>query len=406
MSNCRTCNNPIEAFMTLGHMPFANGFLSPEQYDQEYFFDLDPAFCSKCGTFQIVEQPNPEKMFHENYVFFTRTSKHMVEHYGRYANWVQETWLDDEDASFVVEIGSNDGALLENFATQGIKHLGVEPSGNVADVARSHGVSTLTSFFGEDSAKEVLREHGPADAIMAANVMCHIPDLHGVAKGVCTLLKKKGVLIFEDPYLGEMVERTSYDQIYSDHVYIFSAGAVRSIFEPHGLELIDVLPQITHGGSMRYVFARKGERSVSSNVGKLLSHEDELGLSNPATFDRFKSNCETSREQLVSLLQRFKQEGKRVIGYGASAKSTTVLNYCQIGPDLIEFISDTTPIKQGKYSPGMHIPVRPYSEFKENYPDVALMFTWNHSVEILENEAEFIQSGGQWIVYVPKVRIF
>lgn len=396
---CRICGHAIGPFLTFGRMPIANGFLSPDQFRDEYFFELKPVFCDRCLTFQIEEQPPPDMMFHDQYAFFSRTSVYMQRHFKDYADWVCERHLRGSDP-FVVEIGSNDGIMLENLARRGIRHLGVEPSANVAAVARSHGVNTVVRFFGVETAADIVGEYGKADALIAANVMCHIPDLHGIAKGVDTLLKADGVLIFEDPYLGAMIEKTSYDQIYDEHVFVFSALAVANIFGPYGFELIDLLKQDTHGGSMRYVLARTGARSKSPAVGKIFAEERAAGLHLPQTYERFRQSCEASKDRLVRLLVKEARAGRRVVGYGATSKSTTILNYCRIGPELVEFISDTTPIKQGKYSPGMHIPVRPHAAFVENYPDTALLFAWNHKAEIMEKEKSFTARGGRWLTHI------
>jgi len=401
---CRVCGEEIEKFMTFGRMPIANGFLEPAQFDGEYFFELAPAFCENCTTLQIIEQPEPDRMFHGEYAFFTRTSKSMVEHFGNYARWVMGSYMDGDDP-FVIELGSNDGAMLENFAKQNIRHLGVEPSGNVAKEAQKYGVNSIVDFFGPSLVDKILSEYGEADAIIAANVMCHIPDLHGVGESAAKLLKPKGVLIFEDPYLGDVIEKTSYDQLYDEHVYVFSAGSVSNIFGRHGLELIDVLPQVTHGGSMRYVFAKKGQRDISPEVNKQLLYEKKLGLDKMETYDKFRISCEKNRDDLVKTLKEKKSEGARVVGYAATSKSTTVLNYCGIGPELIEYISDTTPIKQGKFCPGSHVPVKAYSEFKDNYPDYAVLFAWNHEKEIMANESGYAAAGGKWIMFVPEVSI-
>lgn len=401
---CRICGHAISPFMTYGRMPIANGFLTPDQFHDEYFFELKPAFCDQCLTFQLEEQPAPEAMFHDHYAFFSRTSKYMQAHFRQYAAWVCDHHLRGE-APFVVELGSNDGIMLENFARRGIRHLGVEPSANVAEEARKHGVDTIVRFFGPDVAADIVAEYGQADALIAANVMCHIPDLNGIAKGTDTLLKPDGVLIFEEPYLGAMIEKTSYDQIYDEHVFIFSALSVANIFAPYGFELIDLLPQETHGGSMRYVLARRGMRPVSPSVAAIMATEKATGLHLPQTYEQFRKNCETSKADLVRILQAEKRAGRRVVGYGATSKSTTVLNYCGIGPDLVEFISDTTPIKQNKFTPGMHIPVKPYQAFADNFPDTALLFAWNHQTEIMEKESVFSANGGRWIVHVPKVTV-
>jgi len=393
---CRICDHQIEPFMTYGRMPIANGFLTPQEFDNEYLFELKPVFCDQCLSFQIEEQPDPEMMFHDHYAFFSRTSQFMVRHFTAYAEWVYDTHLGGDDL-FVVEIGSNDGIMLENFAKRGVRHLGVEPSANVAEEARKHGVNTIVKFFGSNTAKDIVHEYGQADALIAANVMCHIPDLNDIAKGADILLKKDGVLIFEDPYLGAMIEKTSYDQIYDEHVFVFSALSVANIFGTHGFELIDLLPQETHGGSMRYVLARKGVREVSPAVNEIMTKEKAQGLHLPATYKQFKKDCEASKKRLIRLLTEEKDAGRRVVGYGATSKSTTILNYCGIGSDLIEFISDTTPIKQGKFTPGMHVPVKPYEAFVENYPDTALLLAWNHQKEIMAKEEGFSTQGGKWI---------
>ena len=403
--SCRVCGAHLSPFMSFGRMPIANGFLTCEEIAREYFFELAPAFCESCGMFQLVEQPAPEKMFHGQYAFYSSTSRYMQAHFARFAAGVIETTLAGRSDPFVVELGSNDGIMLQHFQQQGIRHLGIEPSVNVAEAARAKGINTISAFFGKDLARDVAAEHGLADAILAANVMCHIPDLNGVAEGVTRLLKPDGVFKFEDPYLGDMVAQTSYDQIYDEHVFIFSVTSVARAFAPHGLEVIDAEPQITHGGSMRYTLARKGAHVVSARVSTQLAKEREQGLERLETYLGFKRNCETSRERLMAVLEGAREEGKRVVGYGATSKSTTVTNYCGITPEHVEFISDTTPIKQRKLSPGAHIPVRPYDEFARAWPDYALLFAWNHAAEIREKETAFLAAGGRWIVYVPDVAI-
>jgi methylation protein EvaC len=392
--------------MSFGKMPIANGFLNEKEFSNEFFFEMKTAFCDKCYTFQLVDQPDPKKMFHENYAFFSRQSKKMQEHFKKYADWVYENYLLDKNDPFVIEIGSNDGILLENFSKKKIKHLGIEPSANVAKEANKHGVNTEIKFFNKDTAYEIVENYGKANAILAANVMCHIPDLKNIAEAAYLALDENGVLIFEDPYLGDMIEKTSYDQIYDEHVYIFSAMSVRNIFEKHGFELINLLPQSTHGGSMRYILAKKGFYKAQKIVEEFISKEKKNGLDLPETYKKFKKNCEKSRDDLIKILNEEKKLSNRVVAYGATSKSTTILNYCKIGPELIEYISDTTPIKQNKFSPGMHIPVKSYNNFIETPPDTALLFAWNHATEIMEKESNYTKNGGRWIVHVPHVKKF
>jgi methylation protein EvaC len=328
----------------------------------------------------------------------------MAQHFEAFATMVRQTYLPGPDP-FVVEIGSNDGITLRHFAGWGIRHLGIEPSANVAAVASAKGVRTISEFFDEQLAERIVAENGHANVMMAANVMCHIPYLHSVMAGVNTLLTPDGVLIFEDPYLGDIVEKTSYDQIYDEHAFYFSVGSLSALFERHGLEIIDVQPQPTHGGSMRYVVARVGAHPVAPAVGVQRQKEQALGLERPETYLTFAKNVERSRDELMAVLRECKTRGQRVVGYAATSKSTTVTNYCGITPDLVEFISDTTPIKHGKFSPGMHIPVKPYEEFTRHYPDFALLFGWNHAEEIKAKESAFRDAGGQWIEYVPRVQV-
>lgn len=404
MKKCLICDFPIEPFISFGQMPIANGFLSPDQFVEEYFFELKVAFCTKCGMVQLTEQPDREKMFHENYAFFSSTSARMAVHFKEFADLVKKDHLHSQDP-FVVEIGSNDGIMLQNFAKAGIHHLGIEPSANVAEVAIKKGIQTICKFFDEDLAREIVAEHGQADAFLGANVMCHIPYMHSVVAGIAILLKPDGVVMFEDPYLGDIVEKTSYDQIYDEHVFFFSLASISYLFEQHGLQVIDVQPQNVHGGEMRYVIAHQGAYPVSAAVQAQREKENLLGLQHAETYEQLRRNVEQSRDKLMELLKMLQCQGKRVVGYAATSKSTTVTNYCGITPDLVEFISDTTPIKQGKYSPGAHIPVRPYEEFKARYPDYALLFGWNHGEEIMANEMAFKSVGGKWIVYVPQVQV-
>jgi methylation protein EvaC len=404
MKLCLVCETGIEPFISFGRMPIANAFLARDQFAEEYFFEMRVGFCPKCGMVQLLEQPAPEKMFHGNYAFFSSTSTRMAVHFRGFADAVRARYLGKSDP-FVVEIGSNDGIMLQNFAAAGIRHLGIEPSANVAEVARAKGIRTISEFFGEELARRIVAEHGQADAFLGANVMCHIPTLQSVAEGVRLLLKPKGVMVFEDPYLCDILEKTSYDQIYDEHATYFSVSSVSTLFERHGMEVVDAIPQEVHGGSMRYVIAHKGAHPISAAVTQHRELERKMGLREATTWARFRSNVEKSRDDLMRLLRDLKAQGRRVVGYAATSKSTTVTNYCGITPDLVEFISDTTPIKQGRFSPGAHIPVRPYADFKARYPDYSLLFGWNHSAEIMAKEQEFRKAGGKWIVYVPKVEV-
>jgi len=361
-------------------------------------------FCENCNMVQLVEQPDREQMFHENYAFFSSTSSYMQEHFKNLAQSVIELQSLDKN-SFVLEIGSNDGIMLKNFLSQKIPNLGIEPSKNVAQVAKDKGIEVITQFFDQHLANNIIETHQKADVILSANVMCHIPYMHSIYEGVKALLKVDGVFIFEDPYLGEVIEKTSFDQIYDEHIFLFSALSIRHLANMHDLELINVEPQITHGGSMRYTLANKGVKTVSHNVINLIAKEKKMGLDSKDTYTSFPDSINKIKDDLITLLTKLKSEGKKVVAYGATSKSTTVTNYFGITPELVECIYDTTPIKQNKLSPGAHLPVLPYEQFQESNADYVLLFAWNHATEIMKKESEYMSHDRHWITYIPQVKV-
>lgn len=393
---CLICSNQISPFINFGKMPIANGFLKESEFSEEYFYELAVAFCNSCYMVQLTEQPDRKLMFHENYAFYSSTSKAMAAHFEVWAKDV----MDKYKPEFVVEIGSNDGIMLRHFTCE---RLGIEPSWNVAQVATGKGIETLCYFFDDKVADVIVDKYKQADVILAANVMCHISDIHSVIKGVKKLLKPEGVLIFEDPYLGDILEKVSYDQIYDEHAFYFSVTSLSNLFAMHNMEIIDVEHQDTHGGSMRYTVANKGVHKQSlRHFQATIEESHRYGIKLPETYEKFEFAVKTSKINLAYLLQTLRFQGKRVVGYGATSKSTTVLNYCGITPDLLEFICDTTPIKQYKFSPGMHIPIVPHEVFScdgTEYPDYALLFAWNHAKEIMAKE----KFTGRWFTYVDGI---
>jgi 2-polyprenyl-3-methyl-5-hydroxy-6-metoxy-1,4-benzoquinol methylase len=404
-SLCRISKTPLTKVLDFGRQPLGNGFLLPDEFDAEYFYQMEVGFSETSMMLQLINQPPPELMFHSSYAFFSSTSTRMSTHFQLFAEQVLASRFLTSKDPFVVELGCNDGILLKNFAGAGIRHIGIEPSTNVAQVAVENGVRVITEFFNEATAETITAQEGRADIFLAANVMCHIPDLHEVIRGIRRLIKPSGVAIFEDPYLGDVFEKISYDQIYDEHVFLFSAHSIRFLFELHGMELIDVQPQATHGGSMRYTVGNKGAHQVRDTVAQLIEKEQAQGIHRLTSYAGLRAKVEESKREFVLKLRDLSAAGKRVVGYGATSKSTTILNYCGIGPDLVSYISDTTPIKQGKFTPGTHIPVVPYETFKLNPPDYAILFAWNHAEEILSKERLFVASGGKWISHVPSVRV-
>ena len=395
---CKLTNKIIEPFMSFGKMPLANGFLKESDFESEFFYEMEAGFSEQLSLFQLNEHPKPAKMFNENYPFFTGSSEYMKLHFKNYADWLKKKYLNSN--SKLIEIGSNDGTFLCNFKNSSIDYVGFEPSENVANKAKENKVKTINQFFSAENIEDLKNFKKKTDIICASNVICHIPDLKNLIITVDELLSKKGVFVFEEPYMGSMFDKVSYDQIYDEHIFMFSVTSVKKIAEMCNYELIDILPQITHGGSMRYVIARKKERSINQNVIDALSSEKKRNLDNIESCVIFKKNCEKSRDKIVSSLKKIKEEGKNICGYAATSKSTTILNYCNLDAKTINFICDTTKDKIGKYSPGMHIPIVPVSHFHKSKPDIAYLFAWNHKNEIFAKEEDFVKNGGKWISHV------
>ncbi|MFI7121212.1 methyltransferase domain-containing protein [Amycolatopsis sp. NPDC049868] len=405
MSGCRVCHGVVTPFLDLGKQPLSDAFpADAEEAEKEYFYNLRVGSCRSCSMVQLIDEVPREQMFNDGYPYRSSLSSVMRDHFERTARELLDTELSGPDP-FLVELGCNDGVLLRTVAGRGVRHLGVEPSAGVAELARSTNVSVLTDFFEERTARRVHAEHGQADVVYAANTFCHIPYLDSVFAGLDVLLKPDGVLVFEDPYLGDIVDRASFDQIYDEHFYLFSAKSVAAMAHRFGFELVDVERLPVHGGEVRYRVARAGARTPSPAVADLLAEEDRRALHAPATLEDFARRVDRICDDLVSLLERLRGEGKRVVAYGATAKSATVTNRAGIGPTLVETVYDSTPEKQGRLTPGAHIPVAASTGFADPYPDFALLFAWNHADEIMRRESVFRESGGKWILYVPDVRV-
>jgi len=395
---CKITNEQIKPFMSFGKMPAANGFLKKIDFKNETFYNMEVGFSEKVSLFQLNKFSNPKIIHSTNYPFYTASSEHMKTHFKKYAVWVQKEYL--KSNSKLIEVGSNDGTFLKNFAKTNIDYLGFEPSKTIADQASKNNIKTVNAFFNDTNIQNLKKFHNKTDVICAANVIAHIPDLKNLIHTIERLLSLKGVFIFEEPYLGSMFSKTSYDQIYDEHIFMFSVTSVKKIFQLFDFELIDVHWQKTHGGSMRYVVGRKNKHKVSDSVHKWTIKESKSRLDDMESCLKFKKNCETSRTKVMNSLKKMKNEGKKICGYAATAKSTTVLNYCNLNTDTIDFICDSTNEKIGKFSPGSHIPIVPISHFHKNLPDVAYLFAWNHKDEIFSKEKEFLKKGGSWFSHV------
>ncbi len=397
---CKLTNKEIKPFMSFGKMPLANGFLEENEFDNEYFFEMEVGFSENLSLFQLNDHPAPEKMFNKKYPFFTGSSELMKKHFNKYAQWIKSNYL--RSSSKLIEIGSNDGTLLKNFLNTDIDYIGFEPSSNIAKQANANNIKTIDSFFNLSTVENLNSFKNKTDIICASNVICHIPDLNNLILSIDKLLSKKGCFIFEEPYMGAMFNKVSYDQIYDEHIYMFSVSSVKKIFDLYNFQLIDILPQLTHGGSMRYIVGRKNEHNVNKRVLDGLSEERKKNYDNIKSCLKFKNDCENSKNKIQKKLLNLKNEGKKISGYAATSKSTTILNYCKIDKNIIDFICDTTKEKIGKFSPGTHIPIVPVSHFHKNPPDIAYLFAWNHRKEIYAKEDKFLNDGGKWISHVSE----
>ena len=392
---CKVTGKKIDPFMSFGRMPIANGFLNKDKFNEEFFFEMEVGFSDDLSLFQLNDHPKPTMMFNENYPFFTGSSQQMKLHFKNYANWIKK--YHPNTIKNIIEIGSNDGTFLKNFNSNDYNTLGFEPSNNVAERASKDGVNTINEFFNKNSVINQKNFINNTDLICAANVICHVPDLNDLIQTVSLMLNKSGLFIFEEPYLGSMFEKISYDQIYDEHIFIFSVTSISKIFKLFDMELVDVFPQTTHGGSMRYITGRKNIHKISDNVNTLLEKEKLKNLDNISSCNKFKNNCELSKIKTRKSLLKFKDNNYKIAGYAATSKSTTILNYCNINSKIIDYICDTTPEKIGKFSPGTHIPIVDMYHFKKFNPDVAYLFAWNHKDEILKKEKNY---KGKWFSHV------
>ena len=395
-------NIKLKPVIDFGKMPIANAFLMSEQFKKEYLYDMVLGYDSKTHAIGLVNTVPPEKMFHENYAFYSSTSKGMQMHFRQTA----EKLLPYAKKGLVVELGSNDGIMLEAWKDFGVRALGVEPSKNVADVSIARGHKVITKFVDDKVIDEILAQ-GPISLVFSANTFCQFENFSEYLGYVTRLIGKKGIFCFEDPYFLDIFKKTSYDQIYDEHVWYFTASFINKMLEPLGFHVFDCEHIEVHGGELRMYVGHKDTYPAKPEVAIWLAKEGDLGQK-MATLGE---NMKKSKTELLKILNEIKKQGKTICGFGATSKATTVFNYCGIGPDLIPFVTDNTPIKQGKFYPGVHIPVVSQDVFEEGKKnpvkkiDYAFLGAWNHFKEIDKYQTWYKEAGGHWITHVPKPRI-
>jgi SAM-dependent methyltransferase len=384
--------------------PLANQLLTKERLGApENRHPLGVAYCERCSLVQITETIAPEELF-TDYVYFSSFSDAMLAHAKEVAGRVaRERRLRSSD--LVIEIASNDGYLLQYYKELGVAVLGIEPARNIAKVARERGIPTLTEFFGKELADRLHAEGKRAAVVHANNVMAHVPDINTFAAGLHAILADDGIAIIEVPYVREMVDRCEFDTIYHEHVFYFSLTALTRLFSRHRLAVVDVELIPLHGGSLMLRVAKEAKGSAAPRVGAMLAEETRLGMATIAYYQGFSRNVQNVRDELRRVLHDLKAKGKRIAAYGAAAKGSTLLNYTGIGTETLDFVVDRSPHKQGKFMPGVHLPIRPPSALMEERPDYVLLLTWNFKDEILVQQEAYRQAGGKFILPLPSVSI-
>jgi hypothetical protein len=403
---CRFCGAPVEAvFADLGMSPLANSYLSPERANSmEPFYPLRALVCERCFLVQLEEFETPEQIFTE-YAYFSSYSTSWLEHSRNYAELMIER-LELSGASHVVEIASNDGYLLQFFHDRQIPVLGIEPAVNVAKVALQKGIPTLVEFFGQETARSLAQESA-ADLLLGNNVLAHVPDLNDFVAGMKILLKAGGVITMEFPHLMRLIEGNQWDTIYHEHFSYFSFLTVGRVFEAHGLRLFDVEELPTHGGSLRVygAHAEDAEKPDSEAAGELRERERAAGYERLETYLGYGRRVEQDKRQILRFLSDLKEQGLRIVGYGAPAKGNTMLNYCGVRREFIDYTCDLNPHKQGHFLPGSHIPIRSPDAIREDKPDVVLILPWNLTDEIVEQLSFIREWGGCFAARTPELTL-
>jgi len=405
IGKCLGCESKLpSAFLDLGEMPLANSYIEPKNQDrEETAYRLAVAYCPKCHLVQLTHRVAPEDLF-SNYLYFSSFSDAFLKHAEDMVESLTSQFALDA-SSLVMEIGSNDGYLLQFFKQRGIPVLGIEPAKNIAKVANQRGIPTLDIFFGPSSVNKILREKGQADIIIGNNVLAHVPLINDFLLSVNNCLKPTGSAVFEFPYLKDLLDRTEFDTIYHEHVFYYSLSAIKILAERAGLELYDVSKQDIHGGSLRVFLQKERQHEVSSNIRKMLLEEEQYGITDKDLYSNFGEKVEKLKTKLVGLLQELKQAGKAIAAYGAAAKGNTLLNYIEVDNNVIDFVVDRSPHKQGFLLPGTRIPILPTDELLKRMPDYTIVLAWNFAEEILAQQAEYRKRGGKFIIPIPEIQV-
>jgi SAM-dependent methyltransferase len=403
---CRFCGAPLaHTFANLGMSPIANNYLTEEELSRpEPFYPLHALACDRCFLVQLEEFETPQTIF-SDYAYFSSYSTSWLEHCRRYAEMATERF-ELGPGSQVVELASNDGYLLQYFVQHGVPVLGVEPAANVAEVAIERGIPTEVRFFGLEAGRELAAARRPADLLIGNNVLAHVPDLNDFVAGMKELLAAGGAITMEFPHLERLIEERQFDTIYHEHFSYFSLLTARRVFAAHGLRIFDVEEIPTHGGSLRiYACHDDDARATGEAVHALQAREERAGLTEIGTYVAFGHAVQQEKREILESLIGLRNEGRTIAGYGAPAKGNTLLNFCGVGTDFIEFTADRSPHKQGRYLPGSHIPIRAPEEIERTRPDVIFILPWNLRDEIMEQLRFVSDWGGRFLVRAPALEL-
>ena len=403
---CRLCGSEgLALAIKLAPTPPANAFVDAKTAKQATY-PLDVFFCNACTHVQLLDVVDPRELF-ENYVYVSGTSPVFVDHFKRYAAHVMNAYAPAQTGTTqVLDIGSNDGTLLGCFKDLGCTVLGVDPARDIAEAATARGIPTITDFFGPDVATRLRAEHGAFDVITANNVFAHADDLDGITAGIASLLADDGVFVFEVSYLLDVIEHCLFDTIYHEHVAYHALTPLVGFFKKHGLQLIDAERVNTHGGSLRGTVARTGSsHRTKDSVAALIALENDHDLSTLETYHSFAGKINGLRDALTGLLAELKAGGAKIAAFGAPAKATTLMYHFAIGPETIDFVVDDSPLKQGLFTPGLHIPVVPSDHMYEQKPDYVVILAWNFADAIIAKHQKFRDNGGRFIVPIPKLKV-
>lgn len=406
LQQCRVCKSrKLKKIFNFGPSPLANEFLSKEQIDgPESFYPLEVYFCDTCTFIQLGHVVDPQVLF-GNYVYVSSTSPVFVQHFKEFATDIIARFSLDKK-SLVIDIGSNDGILLKPYHDQKIPVLGIEPAKHIARIAQNSGIETISEFFSVDLAKKIVKKKGKADVVTATNVFAHIDDLDEVITGLQELLKDDGIFIMEAPYLIDFIEKKYFDLVYHEHLSYWAVAPLIKLFERFDMTVFDVQKVSAHGGTIRvFVKKKNGKHKIEKSVKDFLKQEKEKKLDRIDTYITYANEILENKVALTQMLVKLKLQGKRIVGYGAPAKGNTLLNYFKIGTDILDYVIDDSPMKQGLYTPGTRIPVVPASILKKDNPDYILILAWNFAKPIMEKYAWYKDKGGKFIVPVPKPKI-